>query len=73
MKLLQEPGARRRPITLGGSGGDLECGCRFFPLQPAEEAQLDNLGRTRIESGERIECGIERDQVGLGAAGAHRE
>ena len=60
-----QPRARERPVALHGRRRDVERFGRFLDRQPAEVAQLDDLGLTLVERGQPLERGVEREEVDL--------
>ena len=50
-------------MSLHRRGRNVECVGRFFDGEPAEIPELDDLGLVRIEGGESLERGIEREHV----------
>ena len=61
-QLAEEPGAGDFPVAHDGIGGDFHHLGGFFDAEPAEEAEFDDAGLSRIDLGEGVERVVEGDE-----------
>ena len=65
-ELAIEPGARGVPVVDHGARRHAQRLGRLLDAEPAEEPQLDDLARPRVDRRERLERALERDDVDAG-------
>jgi hypothetical protein len=61
--LTPEPGSRESPVALDRRVRDLQRRCYFGDREPAEEAELDNLGLPGVRLRQAFERLVEGDHV----------
>src|SRR5262249_3120773 len=62
-ELMGQEGAGRTPVAKHGGLGDTEDLAGFTDVEPPEEAALDDERLARLELGERLQRGVESEQL----------
>jgi hypothetical protein len=72
MDILVEQKACFLPVSLDGSGTDVERRCRFFNGQVSEKTAFDDLYKPLVVTGQAFQGIMERQQVGYFLVGYQR-